>query len=71
MLRPLAGHLGCLRALNIWLLDLAADARASRVLEQVLQARAALCCHCRCGRAASHADARACSAAQLACVLTC
>ena len=50
MLRPLAGHLGCLRALNIWLLDLAADARAPRVLEQVLQARAALCCHRRCGR---------------------
>ncbi|KAK9826354.1 hypothetical protein WJX81_001448 [Elliptochloris bilobata] len=37
MLRVLAGHLGCMRALNIWLLDLASDARDCHALELVLQ----------------------------------
>lgn len=41
MLSVLADHLGCLRALNIWLLDLVADQRAFHVLELVLQARQA------------------------------
>ena len=51
MLRVLAGHLGCLRTLNIWLLDLASDLRACQVLEAILQVRQAfmrdhVLCHC-------------------------